>query len=224
MLCMFWDWPWKLELSAAYCEEILNWWCFPNFHCAGWTFWGRCLPQAWIIIIFHPSIPNCVCTHRNVTFKGAVTRSSLQLASLEHGILGVGSGRRKWTAHRCPSPAAALALVVLPALSCVFSAEPGRNDCSAWGCQRCPWCSPQPSSGMQFLSNGHKVFWLNPLVPWQTDVSVSRAAQRTKSHCWRAARGDSIWHKEIHNCGLLILTTKKLYSITWSTLTSRTHY
>ena len=56
-LCMCWDWPWKLELSAACCEEILNQWCFPNCHCAGWTFWGRCLHQAWIIIIFYLTPP-----------------------------------------------------------------------------------------------------------------------------------------------------------------------
>lgn len=81
MSCMCWDWPWKLGLSAAHCEEIPNWWCFPNFHCAGWTFWGRSLPQAWMIIIFYPSIPNCVCIHQNVIFNSVVTHSSLQLAS-----------------------------------------------------------------------------------------------------------------------------------------------
>lgn len=222
MLCICWDWPWKLESPAAHCEEIPNWWYFPNFDCTGWTFWGRWLPRAWITLIFYPSIPSSVCTHHNVIFNGAVTRSSLQLASSNYGIFGARSGRRKGTAHRCPSLAAALVLAVPPALSHVFSTELGRSHRSAWGCQRCLWCSPQPSSGTQFLSISHEVFGLNPLVPGQTDVSVSTVAQRTKSHCQRAARGHGIWCKEIHDCGLLILTTKKLCNNTWPTLTSRT--
>lgn len=157
-------------------------------------------------------------------FNSAVTHSVLQLTFLRHRILGVESGRRKGTGSGCPSPAAALTLVVLPALSRVFSTEPGRSDCSAGSCQQCLLCSPQPSLGMSFLSNGHEIFWLSPLAPGQTGVSISGVAQRMKNHCRRTTRRDTTWCKQIYNCDLFILTTKKWYNNVWSTLTSRTYY
>lgn len=87
----------------------------------------------------------------------------------------------------------------------VFSMELGRSDCSAWGGQG---CCPQPSSGMQILHNGHKVFESNPLVSELTNISF-RGTQRMRSHCQRGAGGDSIWCKGIYNYGLLVLASKK---------------
>lgn len=136
----------------------------------GLNFLGRFLPQAWMTF-FTQAFP--IIWVPIAIWSLMMQLHTLQFSSLEHGNLGIRSGRRKGTAHCCFSSAAALvAVVVMPGLSCVFFTEP-RRDCSAGGSQQCSWCSPQLSLGTQFLSNGHKVFALKLLVPGQTNVSAA---------------------------------------------------
>jgi len=80
-------------------------------------------------------------------FNRAVTCSSLQLASLEHGIFRAGSGRRKGTVHCGPPPTAALALAVPPALSHVFCAERRKKQLLCIGLPAVPVVQPAAQLG-----------------------------------------------------------------------------
>lgn len=134
--------------------------------------------------------------------------SSIQLSTLRLGIIGVRSWRRERTMllsfTHCKTGAGGV-----PALSHIFSTEPGRCCCSAVGFSSPCGAACCPAWECPFFPMIIKSRQeLNPFVLGQADVNVSDITQRTKILCWRAWRGASIWHKRVDNYVFHILTNK----------------
>lgn len=141
---------------------------------------GACL-RLELLVLFTLGSPIMFYTHCNVIFSGAVTFFSSALNSEAWNF---------WCQELEEKGDNASVLPPLqdwhwgcPSLVPCFLHRASKKLLLCCGFQQCLWCSLLSSLGMFFLSNGHKVSELNPLVPGQADVNVSGVTQRTKILC-----------------------------------------